>query len=150
MPTQLIPAFEPLAIPSAPRSQREIIFGESWQFDFDKGEFVITPTGQVARTTGVDTLIQWIRKTLVTQRFSSPIYPTWYGAELNSMLGVKAAREAVATEVIRLIRDALLVDARIKDIVTQGAQVADDEVYVSFTVLAFNGQIIDLTQTVGV
>ncbi len=151
MPTpQLIPPFEALAVPAAPANQREIVFGEGWQFDFDKGEFVITPTGQVARTTGVDTLMQWIRKTLITQRFSYPIYPTWYGSDLPRLIGVRAAREAIATEVIRLIRDALMVDARIKDIQTKGAKIQDDQVYVDFTVVAFNGQILELTQAVEV
>jgi hypothetical protein len=146
----LIPPFTALAVPEDPTSRREIVYGEGWQFDFNTGEFILTPTGQVARTTGVDTLIQWIRKTLITNRYTYPIYPRWYGSDLETMIGSAVATHAVAAEVLHMIKDSLLVDNRIKDISNMSATVDGDRLFASFTVISFNADIFTLQQAVNI
>ncbi len=144
----LIPAFTALAVPSDPISSREIVYGESWKFDFNTGEFVLTPTGQVATTQGIDTLLQWVQKALVTKRFAYPIYPKFYGSDIESLIGVVVAQEAMATEVLRMIRETLLIDKRIKDISNMSATIQGDQLYATFTIVSYNQDIYTLTQGV--
>jgi hypothetical protein len=146
----LIPTFNALAVPEDPSARKEIVYGEGFQFDFNTGEFVLTPTGQIARTQGIDTLIQWIRKTLNTKRYTYPIYPTWYGSDLEAMIGSTVPPQALAAEVLHMIRDSLLVDNRIKDISDMNAQLVGDQLYATFTVVSFNSDIFTLQQMVDI
>jgi hypothetical protein len=146
----LIPTFNAVAVPQDPASRKEIVYGEGFQFDFTIGEFVLTPTGQVARTQGVNTLIQWIRKTLNTKRYTYPVYPAWYGSDLEAMIGSTVPVQALAAEVLHMIRDSLMVDNRIKDISNMNAQIVGDQLYATFTVVSFNSDMFTLEQAVDI
>jgi len=107
-PTQVVTATSEL-----PETQSlKVKFGKSWQFDFDKGDFVKTPTGKVAETTGLDAYIEWCKKALLTPRYRYLIYSRNYGSEFEDLIGRGLSREAIESEIKRMATEALMVDPR--------------------------------------
>lgn len=141
---RLFPEYNPLAVPTATQDVREIIFGNSWSFDFNKGEFVFTPAGTVQETEGVNSLIEWCKKTLLTPRAAYPIYDLWYGSDVETFMG-KTPREGVVADIHRNIRESLMVDDRVKDVTGFKTTVEGDRLYTEFTVVAYNELLLPLS-----
>lgn len=141
---RLFPDYTPLAVPTATDAVREITFGDSWKFDFNKGEFVLTPrSDRIEETTGVDSLIEWISKTLITPRASYPIYDLWYGCDIERLMlghGIQ-----IIPDIHRNIRESLMVDDRVKDVTSFTSTVKGDAVFTTFNVIAYNDVIIPVT-----
>lgn len=87
-------------------------FGKSWRFDFDKGEFVLTPTGRVAESRGADAWLEWCRKALLTARYRFPVYSRNYGQELEDLISRHLTRAGNESEIKRIATDCLMVDPR--------------------------------------
>ncbi|AWB45317.1 DUF2634 domain-containing protein [Paenibacillus sp. CAA11] len=87
-------------------------FGRSWRFDYDAGEFVLTPTGKAAVAAGTDAWLEWCRKVLHTPRYRHLIYSRSYGHELDELLGSGLTRAAYESEIRRMVEEALLADPR--------------------------------------
>lgn len=143
MSPRLFPDYTPLAVPSNPPAFKEIDFGQSWKFNFDTGEFYLTPQQDaVQETQDVDSLIEWIKKTLITPRAAYPIYDLWYGCDVDSMLGKSAARQSVVADIQREIRESLMVDDRVKDVNSFKSTLIGDAVMTEFNVIAYNDLVI--------
>lgn len=119
------------------------VFGDSFAFNFDTGEFVTGPKGAFVRTTQDEALKEWIRKTLATPRFEYSIYPDWYGSLIEDAIG-RYATTSIVSDVERHIKEALMVDARVRDVGNFSSTIADDQLHTRFTVLSASGEIIDL------
>lgn len=87
-------------------------FGRGWRFDYDTGEFILTPTGKVAGAEGTDSWLEWCRKTIHTPRYRHLIYSRDYGHEMEELLGSGLTREAYESEIQRMVQEALLMDPR--------------------------------------
>ncbi|GIO35856.1 hypothetical protein J41TS12_07170 [Paenibacillus antibioticophila] len=100
----------------AENESSEISFGRSWRFDFDQGEFVLTPTRKIASCTGTDAWVMWCRKAIRTPRYRHLIYSRSYGQELDELIGKGYSRAVLESEIQRMVSEALLVDPRTADV----------------------------------
>lgn len=108
---------------------------KTYAFDFDSGEF----TGAIIDE--IEALRQFIRKTLVTRRYSHLIYDRSYGSEMESLIGEDVTPSLLDSEIPRIVEDALLYDERIQDIYDFEILLATgtDAVVVAFSVTTTNG-----------
>lgn len=93
-------------------SASEVQFGRSWKFDFDAGEFVLTPTGKVQETEDVDAWLEWCQKALQTARYRYLAYGRNYGQEFDDLIGRHLTRAGNESEIKRIVTECLMVDPR--------------------------------------
>lgn len=88
------------------------VFGRSWRFDFDAGEFVVTPTRKVAVADEKEAWVQWCEKAIRTPRYRHVIYSRDYGSELEELIGSSFGHAVQESEIQRIVTETLLADAR--------------------------------------
>ncbi len=96
----------------AAADRNDIEFGRSWRYDYDAGNFVMTPSGRVAVADGKEAWVQWCHKALLTPRYRHVIYSRDYGSELDTLIGTGQGRAVLESELTRMVTEALLVDVR--------------------------------------
>lgn len=86
--------------------------GRSWRFDFDAGEFVMTPTRKIAQVDGMYAWVMWCQKAIRTPRYRHLIYSRQYGQELDELIGRGYSRAVQESEIQRMVTETLMVDPR--------------------------------------
>lgn len=151
---RIFPEYSPIATPR----ERSVfldppVYGKNPAFDFNTGEFRLTPSGGVLMASGKEALVEWIRKTLVTPRFAHGIYPSWYGSELQHSMahhpghnhGTPTDSMSVIGDIEKEIKEALTVDRRVIDVHDFSSTFEEDRVLTTFTVVTTLGDIADIT-----
>lgn len=87
-------------------------YGKTVQFDFEKHEFILSPTGRQKTVTSSDAWGEWCVKTLCSERYKYLIYSDNYGEEIDTLLGKSYPRKVVESEIRRMVKDCLMVDKR--------------------------------------
>jgi hypothetical protein len=90
----------------------KVSFGKSWRFDFENGEFVLTPAGKVTETSDVEAWLEWCKKALITARYRYLVYSRNYGQEFDDLISRHLSRSANESEIKRIATEALMVDPR--------------------------------------
>ena len=109
----------------------------TYRLDLERGR--IFPVGTAD---GLDAVMQFIKKALISPRFRCLIYDTQYGSELKqTIIAGDATPEFVETEIPRLVRDALLVDSRIFDVYGFSIIFETENADISFTAHTAFGHI---------
>lgn len=85
---------------------------QSWQYDFEDGEFVISSTGKAVMVEGTEAWLQWCQKAIQTPRYRYIIYSRNYGQELEDLIGHQYGKTLLESEISRMAKEALLIDAR--------------------------------------
>lgn len=93
-------------------STEEITFGRSWRFDFDVGDFVMTPTRKVAAADETAAWVMWCQKAIRTPRYRHLIYSREHGEEFDDLIGKGYSRAVQESEIKRMVTEALMVDPR--------------------------------------
>jgi hypothetical protein len=93
-------------------STEEVAFGRSWHFDFDTGDFVMTPTRKVARADETVAWVVWCQKAIRTPRYRYLIYSREHGEEFDDLIGKGHSRAIQESEIQRMVTEALMVDPR--------------------------------------
>ena len=93
-------------------TEDQIHFGRSWRFDYDAGDFVLTPTGKVADVQEVDAWLEWCKKAIRTERYKYLVYSRSYGQEFEDLIARHLPRAANESEIIRIVTETLMVDPR--------------------------------------
>lgn len=107
-PTQVVTATSEL-----PETQsRQIRSGKSWRFDFEAGEFVLTPTGKVVESQGVEAWLEWCKKALLTARYRFLVYSRNHGQEFEELISRHLTRAGNESEIRRIATECLMVDHR--------------------------------------
>lgn len=129
----------------------QVKFGRSFIFDFEKGDFVITPTGKVAEADGTEAYRQWAHKALLVPRYRHPIYSRNYGQEFEELLRRNFTRPGNESEIKRMVTETLMVDPRTSSLENFVFDWQEDAVYFTFAVTTAQGeQILDSSQVKGV
>ncbi|MGG6314104.1 DUF2634 domain-containing protein [Paenibacillus macerans] len=90
----------------------ETTFGRSWRFDFEAGEFVVTPTGKIAQADEIAAWKMWCEKAIRTPRYRHLIYSRSYGQEFEDLIGQGYSRAVQESEIRRIATETLMVDPR--------------------------------------
>ncbi|WP_339322305.1 DUF2634 domain-containing protein [Paenibacillus sp. FSL W8-0194] len=91
------------------------VFGRSWKFDFDAGEFVMSPTRKMAVADEKEAWVLWCEKAIRTPRYRHLIYSRDYGSELEELIG-SGNRAIQESEIRRMVSETLLADARTQNV----------------------------------
>jgi hypothetical protein len=125
--------------------------GRGWQFDFNKNRLVGGSSGHAPLATfGEETLKVWIVKVLQTARRAHPVYSDDYGIDaLDDFLGGPIERFPT-DEYHDAIREALLVNDNIEDVIDLQSRYDPDENWVAlrFTVVRATGSLLAIETTV--
>lgn len=117
-----------ISIPISELSEEREQPSLTYALDLDKGRIM-------GKVDGLEAVNQFIRKTLITPRFSCLIYDNQHGSEIKNAVAAKdASREYIESELPRLIEDALSNDGRILNIYDFDLSFSDDEAFVRFKV----------------
>ncbi|MCD9025742.1 DUF2634 domain-containing protein [Cohnella silvisoli] len=92
--------------------QEDVPFGRSWMFDYEAGEFVLTPTGKVAAAGTSEAWIEWCKKALQTERYRYLIYDRNHGQDFDDLIGRALPRPTIESEIERITTETLLTDPR--------------------------------------
>lgn len=84
---------------------------------------------------GESALRQFVLKALLTERSKYVIYSDDYGNELRELVGSDVTPLLLESEVPRMVREALVYDDRIDDVINIICERDGDKLYVSFTVV---------------
>lgn len=93
-------------------ASEEVRFGRGWRFDYDAGDFVLTPSGKVAAAGPQEAWVQWCIKAVKTPRYRHVIYSRNYGSELEELVGQGDSRGVMESEITRMVTETLLADPR--------------------------------------
>jgi len=118
------------AVMSAPEHKEQ----SDYEIDFTTGKL----TGRII--TGLDAIKQWVRIVLSTDRYYYPQYSWNHGGELSSLIGKTYDPSYIKSEVKRMVRDALLVNAGILDVENIQYTMKKDTLTVSFTIDTIYGR----------
>lgn len=91
-----------------PTSKYSVLPTLTYNYDENAGKFV-------GRIKEKDSVVQFISKTLATDKYAYEIYDWYYGNELIKLVG-KSSAYAI-TEIPRIVKEALTADDRITDVV---------------------------------
>jgi len=133
----LFPTEETTATPETTEAQtaRQVQFPKSWKFDFDTGEFIITPTGKVTETKDVDAWLEWCQKALQTARYRYLVYSRNYGQEFDDLISRHLTRTGNESEIKRIATECLMVDPRTAEVKNFTFEWISDAVYFTCEVL---------------
>lgn len=115
-------------------------YGRSWKFDFDKGDFIISPIGQMKKLNELDSYIEWCYKTLQTPRYRYVIYSRNYGNELDVLIGKDYTNKAIESEIKRMVTESLMINIYTKSVDNFAYKWDKDSVYYTFEVTTTLGE----------
>ncbi|MGG3839642.1 DUF2634 domain-containing protein [Paenibacillus thiaminolyticus] len=93
-------------------AETDVAFGRSWRFDFEKGDFVMTPTRKVAAADETEAWVMWCQKAIRTPRYRHLIYSRDHGEEFDDLIGKGYSRAVIESEIQRIVTETLMVDPR--------------------------------------
>ena len=92
---------------------KNVLFGKSWHYDFEKGDFTFSPVnGKVAESNTFDAWINWCKKALITERYRFLAYGRNYGQEFEKLISQNLTRPGNESEIRRLVTECLMADPR--------------------------------------
>lgn len=91
---------------------RAVSYGSTVQFDFEKHEFMLSPTGKQKSVESSDAWGEWCVKAMSTERYRYLIYDDSYGEELDTLIGKSRPHEVIESEIKRMTRETLMCDPR--------------------------------------
>ena len=124
-------------------------YGTTVQFDFEKHEFILSPTGKMKQTDGSDAWGEWCVKALCTERFEYLVYSSDYGEELDTLLGQSRPHAVIESEIRRMVKECLMCDPRTASVDEFSFTWITDGVMFSCRVTNTLGEAMTITRTVG-
>lgn len=124
------------------------IYGRTVQFDYDKHEYILSPTGRMPTTQASDAWGEWCVKALSTERYKYLIYTPDYGVELDTLIGQSRPHAVIESEIRRMVRECLMCDPRTAGVDNFRFRWIDDGIMFSCRVRNTLGEAITITRTV--
>lgn len=120
---------------------KELPLLKEFQWDFETNNFIVDESGNFKVVEGKKALEVWIYKTLLTNRYEHEIYSWDYGTELIKLVGQKFTRGLTESESFRFVKEALMINPYINDVINKGVSFIDDTVNISIYVDSVYGEV---------
>lgn len=120
---------------------KELPLLKEFQWDFETNNFIVDENGNFKVVEGKKALEVWIYKTLLTNRYEHEIYSWDYGTELIKLVGQKFTRGLTESEAFRFVKEALMINPYINDVINKGVSFIDDTVNISIYVDSVYGEV---------
>ncbi|MED1851825.1 DUF2634 domain-containing protein [Brevibacillus borstelensis] len=148
MQNNLFPSISPDVLEEAEQEQEEVFWGRSWKFDIQAREFVTTPTGKVVEADEMEAYIQWCYAALNTPRYRHVIYSRSHGHEFDDIIGKDLTREAIESEIKRIVTETLMVSRRTSSVSNFRFRWESDALYYTCDVTTARGDTFTLSERV--
>ncbi|WP_239616144.1 DUF2634 domain-containing protein [Cohnella mopanensis] len=125
-----------------------VSFGSSWRFDFEAGEFLLTPTGKVAGCEGTEAWLEWCKKALQTERYRHLVYSRNYGQEFNELIRSGLPRSAIEMEIQRITTETLMTDPRTASVDSFSYEWIEDSCFFTCTITNIHEETMDFQGSV--
>lgn len=119
--------------------QNNFLAVEVLQEDVIQPSLTLNEQNILVEIDGVEALKQTIRRILQTERYSNSIYDHAYGVELEELIGEEMGFARIDVE--RRIKEALMEDDRIRDVIDFETEVVASTLHVVFKVDSIFGEI---------
>lgn len=119
--------------------QNNFLAVEVLQEDVTQPSLTLNEQNILLEIDGIEALKQSIRRILQTERYSNSIYDHAYGVELEELIGEEMGFARIDVE--RRIKEALMEDDRIRDVIDFETEVIGSTLHVTFTVDSIFGEI---------
>jgi len=129
-------------------SANEEVYKKEYAFDFEKGEFVQTPTKKNRFNDELEAYRTWSLKALLTPRYKHLGYSRGYGQEFEDLIRRSLTRAANESEIKRIITETLMVDTRTREVIEFQFNWEDDAVFCEFVAVTTRGDRIPLSATI--
>lgn len=123
-------------------------YGSTVQFDFEKHEFILSPTGKQKTVTGADAWGEWCVKALCTERFKYLVYSSDYGEEVDTLMGQSKPHAVIESETRRMVKECLMCDPRTASVDEFSFTWIDDGFIFSCKITNTLGESMTITRTV--
>ena len=127
---------------------RAVDYGSTVQFDFEKHEFILSPTGKQKQFEGSDAWGEWCVKAMSTERYRYLVYDNQYGEELDTLIGKSRPHEVIESEIKRMTRECLMCDPRTAKVDDFHFRWIRDGIMFSCRLTNTLGETLTLTRTV--
>lgn len=117
------------------KQNKPIQFKGSYAFDFEKGDFIRSSDGSIAKINDFDAYVQWCQKAMMTARFKYLAYSSRYGEESRNIIGSNLDNKAIELELKRITKEALMVHPRTKDVDNFQFRWGNGEVFYDYEVI---------------
>ncbi len=95
--------------------------------------------GRPMEVTGVDAILVWVYHAIKTPRYCWGIFPHSYGCELNALIGRGFSVDATASEITRVITEALEMSDYITSVNVADLTLVEDTVSATVTIQTIYG-----------
>lgn len=126
----------------------EATYGTTVQFDFEKHEFILSPTGKMKTVDESDAWGEWCVKALCTERFAYLIYSSDYGEEIDTLMGQSKPHAVIESEVRRMVKECMMCDPRTASVDEFSFTWIDDGFIFSCKITNTLGESMTITRTV--
>ena len=120
--------------------QSDTVTAKEFAWDFVNNDFLLR-NGKPYIVEGIEAVEIWIYKTLKTPRYKYNAYTWNYGVEFEDLIGKKLSREYIGSELMRMIRDALLINQNITAIKDLEWTLAGRKLSIDMTVETVFGEV---------
>lgn len=129
---------EDYVLPAEP--ELPLFYELAW--DFKKDDFLIDEEkNEIIIWNGEKALEVWIYKALKTNQFEHVIYSWDYGTSLITLVGQKFSRGLTESEAFRYVKESLLKNRYITDVINNGVTFVNDEVTINVIVETVYGEV---------
>lgn len=112
-------------------------------YDFKKNDFIIDKrTNDIKVLEGKEALEVWVYKAILTNRYEHEIYSWSYGTELINLIGQKFSRGLTESEAFRYIKEALMINPYITDVINKDISFINDVVNIKILVDSIYGEVL--------
>lgn len=110
---------------------RDLPYLQEWAYDFDQNQFKLDDDGRMYLVGGNEALKIWLYWAIMTERYKYLAYTPDYGCEILGMIGYPLSSEAKASEIRRMITEAVMVCPYVKRINRIDLEMENDALFIN-------------------
>lgn len=130
----------PIIQPQTVEESEDLVLYKEVQWDFENN-IPVFKNGSPVTVTGKEAVLVWAWKALQIQRYRYEIYTWDYGSEIESLIGQAFTEELKQSEAIRYVKECLLVNPYITDVVNITVSFTNDIMKLECTLETVYGEV---------
>lgn len=112
------------------------------KYDFKTNNYVIDEkTNDFKVVEGNEAIEMWVYFTLLTNRYEHLIFSWDYGTELVKLVGQKFTRGYTESEAFRFVKEALMINPYIVDVINREIKFSENELKIKIKVVSIYGEV---------
>lgn len=112
------------------------------KYDFKTNNYVIDEkTNDFKVVEGNEAIEMWVYFALLTNRYEHLIFSWDYGTELVKLIGQKFTRGYTESEAFRFVKEALMINPYIVDVINREIKFSENELKIKIKVVSVYGEV---------